>query len=196
MSTIQPARRSPDASDSRFAEKRDMGAELDNIFRLTTAAPEAVERTRPPAPAPAQPESRRVSQTDLDAALDMLTRAAQAMDILQARYQQVESYARDIAERAERDLAKAYGQIKDWEARAVAGEAKLDEATLRADDADRNLEVAQRRAEQAEQQAEAAQRRAAQAERNATESREWLECFHDKIVASFDTRPFPRVAAA
>ncbi len=206
MSPTQTARRSPDAFDSRFPEKRDMGAELDNIFRLTAIAPEsaerasqertALERSRPPAPAAPLPEPRRVSQADLDVALDMLTRAAQAMDILQARYQQVESYARDIAQRAERDLASAYGQIKEWETRALASEAKLEEQTTRADDAEGQAQAALRGAEASERHAEVAQHRAEQAERGASEAREWLECFHDKIVASFDTRPFPRVAIA
>ena len=65
-----------------------------------------------------------MTQPDLDAALDMLNRAAKAMDLLQSRYQHVESYAKDLAERAERDLALASTQAKDWEVRAADGEAR------------------------------------------------------------------------
>ncbi len=195
MSPTQPARRSPDAFDSRPAPRRDVGAELDNIFRLTTPAAER-EPSEPSRPQAPQPEQRHFSQSDVDTALSMLNRAAQAMDILQARYHQVESYARDIAERAERDLALAYGQKKEWETRALSVEARLEQITHRMEEAERLAELAHRRSEKAERRADLADDRADAAERGASEAREWLECFHDKIVASFDTRPFPKSAAA
>ncbi len=158
---------------SRFAE-RSVGAELDNIFRLARA-------DRTPAAPPAT-EPRRVTQTDLDAALDMLNRAARAMDMLQTRYQEVESYARDVADRAERDLASAHGHAREWEARAIAGESLVEELRVR-------LVAAERRADLAE-------RRADVAERGAMEARDWLESFYEKIVAAFDGHPFPKAAAA
>ena len=105
----------------------------------------------------------------------MLNRAAKAMDLIQARYQQVEDYAKGVADRAEKDIAAAYAQAREWEVRVEGGEAKLEE--LR-------------------QRAESAERRADAAERNAKEARDWLECFHDKIVTSFDTRNFLKSQAA
>jgi predicted nucleic acid-binding Zn-ribbon protein len=175
MSPTKPNPRSSETSEGRLGGERNVVAELDNIFRLASAA----ERSRPAAPAP---EPRRMTQPDLDAALDMLSRAAKAMDALQTRYQHVEAYAKEVAERAEQDLAAAYSNAKEWEARAALFERKLDEARMR-------IAEAERRAEDAE-------RRSQQAERSAGEAREWLECFYDKIVASFDARPFMKSAAA
>lgn len=156
-------------------DTRSVVAELDNIFRLNSFPGQAK-------PQPSSSDPRRVSQADLDAALEMLGRAGKAMDILQTRYHQVEHYARDVADRAERDLATAYGHAKDWEARAAGTESKLDEMKTRVAEAERRLEQAERRAHLADVRAEAA-------ERGAREAREWLECFYEKIVASFDTRP-------
>ena len=168
------APRGTDASEARRFAERSVGAELDNIFRLARA-------DRAPA-APPAPEPRRVTQADLDAALDMLNRAARAMDMLQTRYQEVESYARDVADRAERDLSSAHGQAREWEARATASESLIDELRAR-------LGAAERRAELAERRADAA-------ERGATEARDWLESFYGKIVAAFDGHPFPKAVAA
>ena len=184
MSSAASYPRSPMSSDSRSHDARSVVAELDNIFRLNGTAGQA---KGPAAPQPGQP--RRVSQSDLDAALDMLSRAGKAMDVLQTRYHQVETYARDVAERAERDLASAYGEAKEWEARASATEAKMDEMKARIMDAERRMELAERRAQSADFRAEAA-------ERSAREAREWLECFYEKIVASFDTRPTLKSQAA
>lgn len=184
MSSAASYSRSPMSPDRSSHDARSVVAELDNIFRLNGTA----GQPKGPAAAPAA-QPRRVSQTDLDAALDMLSRAGKAMDILQTRYHQVETYARDVAERAERDLASAYGQAKDWEARASATEAKIDEMKARMMDAERRMELAERRAQSADIRADSA-------ERSAYEAREWLECFYEKIVASFDTRPTLKSAAA
>ena len=198
MSPIPSSPRSTDAFDGRSLGERTVGPDLDNIFRLAGGP----ERSRPLAPAPAS-EPRRMTQPDLDAALDMLNRAAKAMDLLQSRYQHVESYAKDLAERAERDLALASSQVKDWEMRAAEGEARIEDAKARLAEAERRAEVAERRAEEVEHRAGEAERRASHAEyradhaeRSANEAREWLECFYDKIVASFDTRPILKTAAA
>lgn len=198
MSPIPSSLRSTETSDGRSLGERNVGADLDNIFRLAGAP----ERSRPLAPLPAS-EPRRMTQPDLDAALDMLNRAAKAMDLLQSRYQHVESYAKDLAERAERDLARASSQVKDSELRAAEGEARIEDAKARLAEAERRAELAERRAEQgegradlAEHRADDAERRADRAERSANEAREWLECFYDKIVASFDTRPILKTAAA
>ena len=160
-------------------DTRSVVAELDNIFRLNSF----------PGQAPQSADPRRVSQADLDAALEMLGRAGKAMDILQTRYHQVEHYARDVADRAERDLATAYSHAKDWEARASGTESKLDEMRTKIAETERRLEQAERRAHLADVRAEAA-------ERGAREAREWLECFYEKIVASFDTRPTLKSVAA
>ena len=167
MSPHHPFMRSHDQGDGRA--ERGVGQDLDNIFRLTAAAQGQAERTRPDS------DGRRASQGDLDAALDMLGRAAKAMDVMQARYQQVEDYAKGVADRAEKDIAVAYAQAREWEVRASGSEGKLEELRLRA-------EVAERRAEAAE--------------RAARDSREWLDRFYEKIVSSFDNRPFLRSQAA
>ena len=145
-----------------------------------------------------------MTQPDLDAALDMLNRAAKAMDLLQSRYQHVESYAKDLAERAERDLALASSQAKDWEIRAAEDEARIEEAKARLAEAERRPTWPNagpnrsspgplcEHAADAERRASQAEHRADHAERSANEAREWLECFYDKIVASFDTRPISR----
>ena len=184
MSPTHSSLRSTEETDRRSFSDRSVGSDLDNIFRLAAGQ----ERPRAPA-ALASPEPRRMTQPDLDAALDMLNRAAKAMDLLQNRYEQVESYAKDLANRAERDLALAFSQAREWEGRAAAGETKCEEARVRIAESERRAELAERRAEHAEHRAE-------HAERSANEAREWLECFYDKIVTSFDTRPILKAAAA
>ena len=173
MSPHHPFLRPQDTSDGAARGDRNVGQDLDNIFRLTAAQPQAAQ----PAPAPerVRAEPRRVTPPDLDAALDMLNRAAKAMDLMQSRYQQVEDYAKGVADRAEKDIAVAYAQAREWEVRAAGSDNKLED--LR-------------------QRAEAAERRADVAERNAKEARDWLECFYDKIVTSFDTRNFLKSQAA
>lgn len=172
MSSTRSFFRSTETTGGRSLGERSVSSDLDNIFRLTAAGQ---ERPPPPPAQPPAPEPRRMTQPDLDAAFDMLNRAAKAMDLLQTRYQHVENYAKEVAERAERDLAVAYSQAKEWEGRTASSETKLDEVRVRLAEADRRAELAERRADHAE--------------RSATETREWLECFYDKIIASFDTRP-------
>lgn len=178
MSPNHPFLRTQDPQDHRAQDlrahgDRSVGQDLDNIFRLTAAQPVAVA---PPSPAAAPPErARRVTQPDLDAALDMLNRAAKAMDLMQSRYQHVEDYAKGVADRAEKDIAVAYAQAREWEVRAAGSEGKLEEFRDRAIEAERRAEAA---------------------ERSAKEARDWLECFYDKIVTSFDTRNILKSQAA
>ena len=177
MSPHHPFLRSQDAADTIVQGDRSIGQDLDNIFRLTAAQPAPAQQHASPSERvrAAGSEPRRVSQHDLDAALDMLNRAAKAMDLMQSRYQQGEDYAKGVADRAEKDIAVAYAQARDWEVRAAGSEGKLDEFRHRA---------------------EAAERRAEAAERNAKEARDWLECFYDKIVTSFDSRNILKSQAA
>ena len=173
MSPHQPFSRFQDPTDGAARGDRSVGQDLDNIFRLT--APQAAPQPAPERVRAAGVEPRRVTPPDLDAALDMLNRAAKAMDLMQSRYQQVEDYAKGVADRAEKDIAVAYAQAREWEVRAAGSESRLDELRQRA-------EVAERRAEAAESAAK--------------EARDWLECFYDKIVTSFDTRSFLKSQAA
>ena len=175
MSPNNPFLRSQD-SDQATRGDRSVGQDLDNIFRLTAAQPAAERQaTAPERVRPGGAEPRRVSAPDLDAALDMLNRAAKAMDLMQSRYQQVEDYAKGVADRAEKDIAVAYAQAREWEVRATGSESRIDELRNRA---------------------EAAELRADAAERSAKEARDWLECFYDRIVSTFDTRNFLKSQAA
>ena len=178
MSPHHPFLRSQDQDETSARGDRIVGQDLDNIFRLTAAQPapqQAAFGAPPERPRPAGSEPRRITQPDLDAALDMLNRAAKAMDLMQSRYQQVEDYAKGVADRAEKDIAVAYAQAREWEVRAAGSEGKLDEFRDRAIEAERRAEAA---------------------ERSAQEARDWLECFYDKIVTSFDTRSLLRSQAA
>ena len=174
MSSHHLLSRSQDAQNHRFQGDRSVWQYLYNIFRLTAAQfqPGQIgdERGRTTAS-----EARRVTQPDLDAALDMLSRAAKAMDLMQSRYQHVEDYAKSVADRAEKDIASALAQARDWELRATGSEGKLDELRVRA---------------------QAAERRADLAEQGAKEARDWLECFYEKIVSSFDEKAFLKSQAA
>ena len=174
MSSHHPFSRHQDAQDYRAQGDCSIGQDLDNIFRLTAAqfapAQQSGERGRT-----AAPEPRRVTQPDLDAALDMLNRAAKAMDLMQSRYQNVEDYAKSVADRAEKDIASALAQAREWELRATGSEGKLEELRGRA---------------------LAAERRADLAEQSAKEARDWLECFYEKIVSSFDERSLLKSQAA
>lgn len=173
MSPHHPFPRTQDSTEGAARGDRSVGQDLDNIFRLT--APQAAPQSAPERVRAAGAEPRRVTPTDLDAALDMLSRASKAMDLMQSRYQQVEDYAKGVADRAEKDVAVAHAQAREWEVRAAGSESRLDELRQRA-------EVAERRAEAAESAAK--------------EARDWLECFYDKIVTSFDTRSFLKSQAA
>ena len=174
MSSHHLLSRSQDAPNHRVQGDRSVGQDLDNIFRLTAAQfppnQQGDERGRT-----ATSEARRVTQPDLDAALDMLSRAAKAMDLMQSRYQHVENYAKSIADRAEKDITSALAQAREWELRAMGSDGKLEELRGRA---------------------EAAERRAELAEQGAKEARDWLECFYEKIVSSFDDRSFLKTQAA
>ena len=176
MSPHHPFSRFQDSTDGAARGERSVGQDLDNIFRLTAAAPAApAPQAAPERVRAAGAEPRRVTQPDLDAALDMLNRAAKAMDLMQSRYQQVEDYAKGVADRAEKDIAVAYAQAREWEVRAAGSENRIEDLRLRA---------------------EAAERRAELAESAAKEARDWLECFYDKIVTSFDTRAILKSQAA
>ncbi len=176
MSPNHPFLRSQDPADAAPRGDRSVGQDLDNIFRLTAAQPTAA-----PTPAQAGAErpraapSRRAGQPDLEGALEMLNRAGKAMDLMQARYQQIEDYAKSVADRAEKDIATAYGQAREWEQRLAGTEDKLEELRRRA---------------------ETAEHRAEEAEAAAKDARDWLECFYDKIITSFDTRNFMKSQAA
>ncbi len=183
MSPHQPFLRGQDTNEHRAPGERSVGQDLDNIFRLTAALPAGgLNGAGQNGTAEGQPPERiragephRISQPDLDAALDMLNRAAKAMDLMQARYQHVEDYAKGVADRAEKDIAMAYAQARESELRAAESESQLEDLRTRA---------------------VGAERRAEQAERNAKEARDWLECFYDKIVTSFDTRAVLKSRAA
>lgn len=166
MSATNPFLRTPESAPARPRQDRAPAPDADNIFRFA-ATP---ERARPAAPDP-----RRVSQPELDAALDMLNRAAKAMDAMQARHQHVEDYAKGVAERAERDIAAAHAQATDWEERARASESRLADSQARIREAERRAELA---------------------ERGAEEARQWLEDFYDRVMACFDARPLAKAAGA
>ena len=184
MSPHHPFSRAQETPDGAARTDRSVGQDLDNIFRLTApqlgaaAPPKLPERLRGATGA----EPRRLAPPDFDAALDMLNRASKAMDLMQTRYKQVEDYAKGVAERAEKDIAVAYAQAHDWEVRAASFESKLEEM--------------RERAEAAEHRAEAAEQNARDADTSAKDAHEWLECFYDKIVSSFDTRNFLKGQAA
>ena len=178
MSPNHPFLRGQEPADPAARGDRNVAQDLDNIFRLTAApaAPQpAAAQVQPPAERARAPLARRVSQPDLEGALDMLNRAGKAMELMQARYQQIEDYAKGVADRAEKDIATAFGQAREWELRAAGNDEQLEALRHRAD-------MAERRAEAAEQAAR--------------EARDWLECFYDKIVSSFDTRTFLKTQAA
>jgi hypothetical protein len=184
MSPHQQFLRGQDTNEHRAPGERSVGQDLDNIFRLTAAQPaggpngagqNGTAEGQQPVERVWAGEPHRVSQPDLDAALDMLNRAAKAMDLMQARYQHVEDYAKGVADRAEKDIAIAYAQARESELRAAESESQLEDLRTRT---------------------VGAERRAEQAERNAKEARDWLECFYDKIVTSFDTRAVLKSRAA
>ncbi len=178
MSPNHPFLRGQEPADFAARGDRNVAQDLDNIFRLTAA-----QAAPQPAAAQGQPVAerlsallpRRVSQPDLEGALEMLNRAGKAMELMQSRYQQIEDYAKGVADRAEKDISAAFGQAREWELRAASHDEKLEELRQRA-------EMAEHRAESAEQAAK--------------EARDWLECFYDKIVSSFDTRTFLKTQAA
>jgi hypothetical protein len=136
-----------DMRDDHHAEE--LVEELDNVMRLL----------RQPGVTP-QVETRDRSASELDAALAMVSRAAEAMDLMEDRSRQVQVHAEALADQARRDVDLANEKAATLQRRLVASEARAEELIAKL--------------EEAEQRARAAD--------------EWLALFHDTITSAFSTR--------
>ena len=132
-------------------EPRDLAEDLDNVMRLI--------QTPRPQPAAAAPLLAS-DPSHLNAALEMIKRAAQAMDAMEDHAHVVQAKAQELAERAHYDVRSARQQIAALEQRLSEREA----------------------------QAEELEARLADAEERAQAANEWLERFQETINAAFATR--------
>jgi DNA repair ATPase RecN len=134
-------------------EPRELADELDNVMRLLHA----------PEPAAAKDATPENDPSHLNAALDMVKRAAQAMDAMEDHAQVVQAKAQELAERARYDVRAARQQIASMQQRLLESEAHAEE-----------LET-----------------RLAEAEERSRTAHEWLARFHETINAAFASRPHP-----
>ena len=131
------------------AEPRDLADDLDNVMRFIQPKPQTA-----PGPLSASDPSH------LNAALEMIKRAAQAMDAMEDHAQVVQAKAQELAEQARYDVRSARQQI-----------AALEQCLYERDAETEELEA-----------------RLAQAEERANAAQEWLERFQETVNAAFATR--------
>ncbi|MBV8447671.1 MAG: hypothetical protein JO094_14045 [Hyphomicrobiales bacterium] len=131
-------------------ESRDLAEDLDNVMRLIQT----------PKSQPASAPLPTSDPSHLNAALEMIKRAAQAMDAMEDHAQVVQAKAQELAERARYDVRSARQQVATLEQRLSESEAHAEELDARL----------------------------AEAEERARAAHEWLERFQDTINAAFATR--------
>jgi chromosome segregation ATPase len=112
------------------SEASELADELNDMMRSIQAPEPAPAKGRTP---PADDSSR------LDAAIEMVIRAAQAMDAMEEHAQSIQAKAHELAERArhgvgaaKRQVASAQQRLSESEARAEELERRLTEAEERA----------------------------------------------------------------
>jgi hypothetical protein len=132
------------------AEPRDLAEDLDNVMRLIQA----------PKPQPAAAPLLASDPSHLNAALEMIKRAALAMDAMEDHANVVQAKAQELAERAHYDVRSARQQMAALEQRLSERDA----------------------------QAEELEARLAEAEERAQAANEWLERFQETINAAFASR--------
>ncbi len=130
-------------------EPRDLADDLDNVMRFIQTP-----KSQPAAPLTASDPSH------LNAALEMIKRAAQAMDAMEDHAQVVQAKAQELAEQARYDVRSARQQIAALEQRLSEKDA----------------------------QAEELEARLAEAEERANAAQEWLERFQETVNAAFASR--------
>jgi len=110
--------------------------------------------------------------SDLDSALEMVRRAAMAMDMVEDRSRLIQTRADALAEQASRDLVAANEKADAMQRRALGSEARADALEARLQEAEERLRIAD----------------------------EWLARFHDAITDAFSARrpaaPEPRREAS
>jgi chromosome segregation ATPase len=124
---------------------------------------------RQPEPDPRGPlRGRDTSQ--FDAALDMVKHAAEALEIMESRSQQIQAQAQAVAERARLEIRAASQEVASLQERLSTSEARAEnlEATL------------------------------IEAEEDVQRANEWLTRFQDTITTAFSSRrsQSPRAVAA
>ncbi|MBW0002309.1 MAG: hypothetical protein JO216_02375 [Hyphomicrobiales bacterium] len=138
------------AQDGADGEPRDLAEDLDNVMRFIQA----------PKSQPVSAAAMASDPTHLHAALEMVKRAAQAMDAMEDHAHVVQAKAQELADQARYDVRTARQQIAALEQRLSESEA----------------------------QGEQLEARLAEAEERARAAQEWLERFHETINAAFASR--------
>ena len=123
-------------------------------------------------------DQQKELEADNDLALELVTRAASTIDILQSRCHQLEANANDLRERLKTETETAERVIKDWERLATAMKTQLQDCETRISGLQQRLEAAEARAEAGETRAEAA-------EQQATIGEEIASSFREKIISAF-----------
>jgi chromosome segregation ATPase len=114
------------------------------------------------------------AETNLPAALDLVHRAAEVMEFLQKRAQDVEGWALRAIQQLEEQLAQATAREKDFEDRIRATEFLAREIQSKLSVSEQKASQAEERLASAEAEIAAAEARAAQAEERATKTEAWL----------------------
>jgi hypothetical protein len=132
-------------------------------------------------------KSMHHSAPNLEAALDMVNRAAEVMGMLERRVLEMKTEGQAQIEQAKRDFGIAEAKAASFKQLALNSE-------VRADDLEARLRQAERRLAQADE----LEARLKEADQRAREADEWLARFYDTIAAAFTARPatVPRSSAA
>jgi chromosome segregation ATPase len=124
----------------------------------------------------------------LTAAINLLSRANTALDVLDKRNSEIESWALEAIQRLQADLAAANATIGHCRDRIAQAEELENSLNLKLSSVERRALHAEERANQAEQElvkerarAESAETRAARAEADASNAERWLSQISDLI---------------
>ena len=118
------------------------------------------------------------AETDNDVAFALVTRAANTIDVLQNRCNQLETNTAELRDRLKTETETAERVIKDWERLATAMKAQLQDCETR-------IAGLQERLEAAEARAEAGETRALAAEQQANVEEEISSTLREKILSAF-----------
>jgi len=132
-----------------------------------------MEFLRPKIPANAKDHNA----AGLNTALEMVSRAAEVMGMLERRVADLETEGRALVEQAKHDLEMAEARVASYEKRILESEARADELQAR-------LQQAERRAAEADE----LEARLQEADETAKEADQWLKRFYETITTVFQAR--------
>lgn len=144
-------------------------AEKQDAVSLRTSGPAQTFGTR---------DHSASSRRDFNAAIELIEKASEAIDVLQARCRQLQTEIKEVRERSRLEVEAAESIAAEWQTLARATKAQLD-------DCENRLALTKQAADAAEARAEQTKERLESVQHLASEEAEQSARFHDKIVSAF-----------